>query len=69
MQLKIIFDYRNIISTVQQIVKTSKFAGRTSAIAIAESILESTAWQVQVQLSKPAAPIPTYRAKSLIELI
>jgi len=34
-------DYRNIISTVQQLVKTSKFAGRTSGNRVAESILES----------------------------
>ncbi len=63
-------DYRNIISTVQQLVKTSKFALlERLANAIAQSILESDrVAQVQVRLSKPAAPIPDFTGKITIEL-
>jgi len=61
-------DYRNIISTVQQLVKTSKFAlVERLATAIAESILESCVAQVQVRLSKPAT-IPDFTGKITIEL-
>lgn len=63
-------DYRSIISTVQQLVKTSKFAlVERLATAIAESILASdSVAQVQVRLSKPAAPIPDFSGKITIEL-
>lgn len=63
-------DYRSIITTVQQLVKTSKFAlVERLATAIAESILESTdVAQVQVRLTKPAAPIPDFSGKITIEL-
>jgi len=68
MQLKIPSITANIISTVQQLVKTSKFAfGERLATAIAESILSPIAWQVQVRLSKPAA-IPDFTGKITIEL-
>lgn len=63
-------DYRSVISTVQQLVKTSKFAlVERLATAIAESILvfDSVA-QVQVRLSKPAAPIPDFSGKITIEI-
>lgn len=64
------FDYRSVISTVQQLVKTSKFAlVERLATAIAESILESEGIaQAQVRLTKPAAPIPDFSGKITIEL-
>jgi dihydroneopterin aldolase len=63
-------DYRNIISTVQHLVKTSKFAlVERLATAIAQSILAVNGIaQVQVRLSKPAAPIPDFSGKITIEL-
>lgn len=63
-------DYRHIISTVQQIVKTSKFAlVERLATVIAESILAvSGIEQVQVRLTKLAAPIPDFGGKVTIEL-
>jgi dihydroneopterin aldolase len=63
-------DYRSVISTVQQLVKTSKFAlVERLATAIAESILASdSVEQVQVRLSKPAAPIPDFSGKVTIEI-
>lgn len=64
-------DYRSIISTVQQLVKTSKFSlVERLATAIAESILDSGGvTQVQVRLTKLAAPIPDFTGKITIELI
>ena len=63
-------DYRSIISTVQQIVKTSKFALiEKLATAIAAAILQSKQIsQVQVRLSKLAAPIPDFGGKITINL-
>lgn len=63
-------DYRSTISTVQQLVKTSKFALlERLATAIAEAILRSQqVAQVQVRLSKPAAPIPDFGGKITIDL-
>ncbi|KAF3889065.1 MULTISPECIES: dihydroneopterin aldolase [Nostocales] len=64
-------DYRSIISLVQNTVKTSKFAlvERLTA-SIADSILASSdrVTQVQVILSKPAAPIPDFGGKISIDL-
>lgn len=64
-------DYRHIISLVQNLLKTSKFAlVERLAGAIADSILEDMNGinQVQVILSKPAAPIPDFSGKISIEL-
>ena len=63
-------DYRSTINTVQQLVKTSKFAlVERLATAIAESILESNGVsQVKVRLTKVAAPIPNFTGKITIEL-
>lgn len=64
-------DYRSVISLVQDLVKTSKFAlVERLATAIADSILASCTQvtQVQVRLSKPAAPIPDFGGKISIEL-
>ncbi|WP_250125443.1 dihydroneopterin aldolase [Chroococcidiopsis sp. CCMEE 29] len=63
-------DYRSIISMVQHLVKTAKFAlVERLATAIAESILAAhNVEQVQVRLSKPAAPIPDFSGKITIEL-
>ncbi|MUG98355.1 dihydroneopterin aldolase [Scytonema sp. UIC 10036] len=64
-------DYRSIISLVQNTVKTSKFAlvERLTAF-IADSILASSdrVAQVQVILSKLAAPIPDFGGKISIDL-
>ncbi|MBW4666188.1 MAG: dihydroneopterin aldolase [Cyanomargarita calcarea GSE-NOS-MK-12-04C] len=65
-------DYRSVISQVQHLVKTSKFALIERLVyAIADSILEASdrVTQVQVILSKPAAPIPDFGGKISIEII
>ncbi|WP_017651678.1 dihydroneopterin aldolase [Fortiea contorta] len=64
-------DYRDVISLVQHLVKTSKFALiERLATAIADSILQQTPLvaQVQVRVTKPAAPIPDFSGKITIEL-
>ena len=63
-------DYRKIISTVQQLVQTSKFALiERLATAIAQAILAvDRVEQVQVKLTKLAAPIPGFTGKITIEL-
>jgi dihydroneopterin aldolase len=64
-------DYRTVISLVQHLVKSSKFALLEKlAATIADSILVSSQrlTQVQVTLSKPAAPIPDFGGKISIEL-
>lgn len=65
-------DYRSIINLVQHLVKTSKFSlVETLVMAIADNILASSdlLTQVQVTLSKPAAPIPDFSGKISIETI
>jgi dihydroneopterin aldolase len=63
-------DYRRAIEIVKQLVKTSKFAlVEKLATAIADALLEfEQVQQVQVRLSKPAAPIPDFGGKITIEL-
>lgn len=63
-------DYRHAIETVKQLVKTSKFAlVEKLASAIAEAILKlERVQQVQVRLSKLAAPIPDFGGTITIEL-
>ncbi|HEY9794705.1 MAG TPA: dihydroneopterin aldolase [Leptolyngbyaceae cyanobacterium] len=63
-------DYRSAIETVQQLVKTSKFAlVEKLANAIADAILElAQVQQVQVRLSKLAAPIPNFGGKITIDI-
>lgn len=64
-------DYRSVISLVQNLVKTSKFSlVERLAATIADSILASSdrVVQVQVVLSKPAAPIPDFGGSISIEL-
>lgn len=63
-------DYRSVISTVQNMVKTSKFALiERLAEAIASSILEiALVEQVKVRLCKPAAPIPDFNGKIAVEI-
>ncbi|MBD2595543.1 dihydroneopterin aldolase [Nostoc spongiaeforme FACHB-130] len=64
-------DYRSVISTIQNLVKTSKFALLEKlAGAIADSILQQSdrVTQVQVFVTKPAAPIPDFGGKIRIEL-
>lgn len=64
------FDYRNAIEAVKQLVKTSKFAlVEKLASAIADTILkDDRVQQVQVRLSKPAAPIPDFGGKITIDI-
>ncbi len=65
-------DYRNIIGLVQNLVKTSKFTLVEKLVTvIADTILSSSdrVAQVQVTLSKPAAPIPDFGGKISIETI
>jgi dihydroneopterin aldolase len=63
-------DYRGVITAVQQLVKTSKFAlVEKLATAIAQTILQfDRVRQVRVKLSKPAAPIPDFGGKITIEM-
>ena len=64
-------DYRSAIGLVQNLIKTSKFAlVEKLAGTIADSILQQCdrVTQVQVILSKPAAPIPDFGGKISIEL-
>ncbi|WP_017318876.1 dihydroneopterin aldolase [Mastigocladopsis repens] len=64
-------DYRSVISLVQNLVKTSRFSlVERLATTIADSILASSdrVVQVQVILSKPAAPIPDFGGRISIEL-
>lgn len=67
-------DYRSIIQTVQHLVATAKFALlERLATAIADSILANTPegmaiQQVQVALTKLAAPIPGFDGNVTIEL-
>lgn len=63
-------DYRNVISKVQQLVNTAKFAlVEKTATAIAESILQfNLVKQVRVQLKKPAAPIPEFHGEIIIDI-
>ncbi|MGB3655374.1 MAG: dihydroneopterin aldolase [Rivularia sp. (in: cyanobacteria)] len=65
-------DYRSVISLVQNLVKNSKFAlVERLAGCIADSILisDDLVKQVEVSLSKPAAPIPDFGGKITINLI
>lgn len=64
-------DYRNVIAKVQHLIKTSKFAlVETLAEALANSILAECdrLEQVQVILSKPAAPIPDFGGKISVQI-
>ena len=68
-------DYRAVIETVQTIIKTAKFALlERLAEAICDAILDSNQTetvsirQVQVTLTKLAAPIPDFMGRVTIEL-
>jgi 7,8-dihydroneopterin aldolase/epimerase/oxygenase len=64
-------DYRSVISIVQNLVKTSKFVlVERLATNIADSILQKCEYlsQVQVILSKPAAPIPDFGGRISIDI-
>ncbi|MBD2516272.1 dihydroneopterin aldolase [Nostoc sp. FACHB-973] len=64
-------DYRSVISLIQHLVKTSKFAlVEKLVMAIADSILQQydRITQVQVILSKPSAPIPDFGGTISIEV-
>ncbi len=63
-------DYRSIISLIQNLVKTAKFALLERLVgAIADSILQECdrVTKVQLTVSKPAAPIPDFGGKISIE--
>jgi 7,8-dihydroneopterin aldolase/epimerase/oxygenase len=64
-------DYRQVIATVQRIVKNERFTLlERLATVIAESILSfDLVSQVQVKLHKPAAPIPDFGGGITIEMI
>lgn len=63
-------DYRRAIETVKQLVKTAKFAlVEKLANAIADAILKlDRVQQVQVRLTKLAAPIPDFGGKITIDI-
>jgi dihydroneopterin aldolase len=63
-------DYRKAISTVQHLLKTSKFALiERVAAEIAEAMLsDERVQQVQVRLCKPTAPIPDFSGKITVEI-
>ncbi|MDJ0537011.1 MAG: dihydroneopterin aldolase [Xenococcaceae cyanobacterium MO_207.B15] len=64
------FDYREAISVVKNTIKNSKFALVEKLIdAIADKILSlNKVQQVQVKLSKPAAPIPDFGGKITLDI-
>lgn len=63
-------DYRRAIETVKQLVKTAKFAlVEKLANAIADAILKlDRVQQVQVRLTKLAAPIPDFGGQITIDI-
>lgn len=64
-------DYRSVIDLVKHLVKTSKFALiEKLAVTIADSILQESdrLTQVQVTLTKVAAPIPDFGGKISVEV-
>ncbi|HEY9633040.1 MAG TPA: dihydroneopterin aldolase [Coleofasciculaceae cyanobacterium] len=63
-------DYRRAIEAVKQLVKTSKFAlVEKLASAIADAMLNlDKVQQVQVRLTKLAAPIPDFAGKITIDI-
>jgi 7,8-dihydroneopterin aldolase/epimerase/oxygenase len=64
-------DYRSVINLVKELIKTSKLALLESlATVIANSILEFSpiVKQVNVALTKPAAPIPDFGGKITIDI-
>jgi dihydroneopterin aldolase len=69
-------DYRGILAIVQHLITTSRFALlERLATAIAEAILESPhppsvvpIHQVQITLTKLAAPIPNFSGKITVEV-
>lgn len=63
-------NYCTIISTVQNLVKTSRFALiERLADAIAQAILQQPlVQQVKINVSKLAAPIPDFNGKVTVEI-
>lgn len=64
-------DYRGVINSIRHLVKTAKFSLIERLVgAIADSILQECdrVTQVQVILSKPAAPIPDFGGRISIEM-
>src|ERR687886_1777113 len=63
-------DYRRVIEIAKQLVKTSKFAlVEKLASAIADAMLTlDKVQQVQVRLTKLAAPIPDFGGKITIDI-
>ncbi|MBH8561690.1 dihydroneopterin aldolase [Nostoc sp. CENA67] len=64
-------DYRSVISLIQNLVKTSKFSLLERLVGtIADAILTECdrVTQVQLTVSKPAAPIPDFGGKISIEV-
>lgn len=64
------FDYREAISLVKKIIKTSQYALVEKLVeAIAQAILSlNRVAQVRVQLSKPAAPIPDFSGRITLDI-
>ena len=70
-QIEDTVDYRSVINLVKELIKTSKLALVESlATVIANSILEFSpiVKQVNVALTKPAAPIPDFGGKITIDI-
>jgi len=62
-------DYREVIATVQQLIRTSKFnLLERLATAIADCLLVYSLEQVQVRLTKPAPAIPDFAGEVTVEL-
>jgi 7,8-dihydroneopterin aldolase/epimerase/oxygenase len=63
-------DYRAVIETTQQVIKTAKFdLVERLATEIAMQVLEfALVQQVKVRLHKPAAPIPDFGGRITIEI-
>ncbi|MGI0488457.1 dihydroneopterin aldolase [Pantanalinema rosaneae CENA516] len=76
-QLQDTFDYRSAIAAVQQLISTARFALlERLASAIADAVLypepsinAQLVQQVQVRLTKLAAPIPDFGGKITVEIL
>jgi 7,8-dihydroneopterin aldolase/epimerase/oxygenase len=64
------YDYRAAIALVKNLIKNEKYAlVEKLATAIADKILQlDKVRQVRVQLSKPAAPIPDFEGRIVIDI-
>lgn len=65
------FDYRNAITTVQNLVKNSKFAliERLAEVIASDILQQPLVQKVQVRLTKLAPPIPDFTGKITVDIL